>query len=149
MCARNVKVLVIGPFGAGKTTLIKTVCPNAVLTERPLKVPLGSKKTFTVALDYGVVEMNGTKVHLFGAPGQERFSFMLDVLARGVDALIVLLHGSEGGKYIEFAKKLGKPYIVALTGPSSDSPRSLRLNICDRKEILKVLGELLSRVQRG
>ena len=53
----------------------------------------GEKKpTTTVAMDYGVLRLNGEeKVHLFGTPGQERFEFMWDILTEGGLGLILLL----------------------------------------------------------
>ncbi|MFN6960715.1 MAG: GTP-binding protein, partial [Rhodocyclaceae bacterium] len=49
----------------------------------------------TAALDYGVVRLgNGKRVHLYGAPGQQRFDFMWEVLREGIHGLVLLIDNS-------------------------------------------------------
>lgn len=91
------KILVVGPFNSGKTTLIDTVCNGKIVkTEAPTYGLYKTvKKMTTVALDYGRFTLRSKKIHLFGTPGQERFSFMWHVLARGLDGFVVLIDGSD------------------------------------------------------
>ncbi|MEM4454484.1 MAG: hypothetical protein QXT28_07230, partial [Thermofilaceae archaeon] len=80
-------VLVAGTFGAGKTTFIRTVSGKFLTAERELsgeKVSFGERKlkmTTTVFADIGVVELDGRKLLLYGAPGQSRFDFTVRALA--------------------------------------------------------------------
>ncbi len=76
---QSVKIVITGPFNAGKTTFIKAVSEITVLsTERRVTegTELGAGET-TVAMDFGRITVSDDVVlYLFGTPGQERFSFM-------------------------------------------------------------------------
>jgi small GTP-binding protein len=83
---KKCKIVVFGAFGAGKTTLIKTLDPESSHVEAGC-----TGGTTTVALDYGRVQANGTHIHIFGTPGQERFEFARDIIGRGMDGAILLI----------------------------------------------------------
>jgi len=82
----RLKIVVFGAFGAGKTTLIKTLDPQSKHIEAPC-----AGGTTTIALDYGRVDVDGRQVYLFGTPGQERFEFAREVIGRGMDGAILLI----------------------------------------------------------
>lgn len=92
--SRMLKILFIGPMGAGKTTAI-----TAISDEPPVSTEAGNsdsnqsvKATTTVAMDYGSIELSEDEVvHLYGIPGQPRFKFMWPILARGALGCIMLL----------------------------------------------------------
>jgi len=83
---KKCKIVVFGAFGAGKTTLIKTLDPESSHVEARC-----TAGTTTVALDYGRVRENGNHIHIFGTPGQERFEFARDIIGRGMDGAILLV----------------------------------------------------------
>ena len=83
---KKCKIVVFGAFGAGKTTLIKTLDPASSHVEATC-----TGGTTTVALDYGRVQLNGTHIHIFGTPGQERFEFAREIIGRGMDGAILLV----------------------------------------------------------
>lgn len=91
------KVVFAGPAGAGKTTAISAISDiEVVKTEAKSSdgVELGKHHT-TVAMDYGALHLDdGSWVNLYGVPGQERFSFMWDVLAVGSIGVVLLIDGS-------------------------------------------------------
>jgi small GTP-binding protein len=92
--APTLNILVTGPFGAGKSQFIETISDIPVVsTEQKITDLLeGNEKSLTtVAMDYGRVAIGGTTLHLRGTPGQERFDFMRDLLAREVDGYVLLL----------------------------------------------------------
>ncbi len=82
-----VKVMVFGKGEAGKSTFIRSVIPNAVNIEH---------KGRTVALDYGDLQINGKKIHLFGTPGQARFNVVREVISIRADGAIMIFDGAAG-----------------------------------------------------
>ncbi len=120
---QSVKVVITGPFNAGKTTFIKTVSEITVLsTERQVSDVSGEGKgETTVAMDFGRISISDDVVlYLFGTPGQERFSFMWETLSEGMLGFVLLVDASNGdsirdGKsMIEFFTKMSDvPFVVA------------------------------------
>ena len=95
--ARHNKIIFSGTVGAGKSTAINAlsdippVSTEAVASDDTAKL----KKTTTVAMDYGVLNLpDGEKVMLYGTPGQERFSFMWDILSEGGIGLVLLINNA-------------------------------------------------------
>jgi small GTP-binding protein len=88
------KIIFGGQVGAGKTTAIAAISDVPVVkTEARASDDVALRKdTTTVAMDYGLINLpGGEKVHLFGTPGQTRFSFMWDVLTVGGLGLVLLI----------------------------------------------------------
>lgn len=98
----QVKVLIAGGFGVGKTTFvgaaseIEPLSTEELITTASIGVDnLGGvpeKDTTTVALDFGriTIEQHGIVLYLFGTPGQQRFWFMWDELSNGALGAVVL-----------------------------------------------------------
>jgi len=88
------KILFTGTMGAGKTTSIAALSeiPPVVTEAANSDRALFDKDTTTVALDYGEFTLeDGTKIQLVGTPGQMRFDFMWQVLARGALGVVLLV----------------------------------------------------------
>lgn len=69
------KILVTGPYDAGKSTTVEGMSDESVSVDR-----LGT----TVALDHGEVDRKGIKAELFGTPGQKRFDWALNFLGQSM-----------------------------------------------------------------
>src|SRR5262249_59974621 len=78
-------------------------------------------------MDYGRVDLNGTVLHLSGTPGQTRFNFMWDILAREMNAFVVLVDSTDRPSFPDAAELISQfssfhavPYLVAAN--KSDLP---------------------------
>lgn len=120
------KLVVTGAMGAGKTTFISSLSEIPVVETDVFSEEKGAPTT--VAMDYGLLRVDGLEVHLFGTPGQERFSFMWDVLMEGALGFILLVAGDNPASFIKSRKLLDHitsqfpvPYLVGVT--KQDLPR--------------------------
>ncbi len=134
-----VKIVVTGPFSAGKTTLIRTISEITVLsTEKDITDHTKSRKAeTTVAMDFGRITIDRDLVlYLFGTPGQDRFDFMWEILGEGMLGYILLVDASRQDSLDEavgilaaFRKMARVPFVVALnraSGVSSDDEDRVR-----------------------
>jgi len=120
---QSVKVVITGPFNAGKTTFIKAVSEITVLsTERQISDTSGEGAgETTVAMDFGRITISDDVVlYLFGTPGQERFSFMWETLSEGMLGFVLLVDADDRESYedarsmIAFFRNMSDvPFVVA------------------------------------
>jgi small GTP-binding protein len=82
----KLKIVVFGAFGAGKTTLIKTIDPESKHIEANC-----TGGTTTIALDFGRIQKDNRHIYIYGTPGQERFEFAREIIATGMDGAILLV----------------------------------------------------------
>ena len=125
-----VKVVVTGPFAAGKTTLIRTISEITVLsTERGITDSTRKRKAeTTVAMDFGRITIDRDLVlYLFGTPGQDRFDFMWEILGEGMIGYLLLVDAAredsvqEAAGILEAFRTMARvPYVVALNRAASD-----------------------------
>lgn len=118
-----VKMVVTGPFSAGKTEFISSVSEiDVVSTERKITSAAERvKETTTVAMDFGRITVGPDLVlYLFGTPGQRRFDFMWEILSEGMLGFIVLVDSTrpetfrEAKRILEtFESYANTPYVVA------------------------------------
>ena len=119
-----VKIVVTGPFAAGKTTLIRTISEITVLsTEKGITDETRSRKTdTTVAMDFGRITIDRDLVlYLFGTPGQDRFDFMWEILGEGMLGYVLLVDANRPDSLDEavgilqaFRKMARVPFVVGL-----------------------------------
>lgn len=126
------KLLVTGPFAAGKTSLIQSVSQTPVV-DTEVDTTAGEaivKARTTVAMDFGTytTDENEARLLLFGTPGQRRFWFMTDVLKASADAVIYVVdaqaehtHGEAGAAMRSLLQDLRVPLVVAVN--RCDDPR--------------------------
>ncbi len=176
---RTVKVVVTGPFGAGKTTFIQTISEITVLsTERKVSDHTRSRKGHTtVAMDFGRITVGGElALYLFGTPGQERFDFMWEILAEGMLGFVLLVDHEREESFEEASRILSfftgvadVPFIVAVNKADGDRdaavaaaeqkldvPEGVRVIAVDARErddvkeaLVTLLSSVLSRITAG
>ncbi|WP_461027541.1 GTP-binding protein [Streptomyces sparsus] len=136
------KILVVGPLGVGKTTLIGTVSEITPLSTEAVMTQAGArvdgrgdraKSTTTVALDFGRITIDGELVlYLFGTPGQPRFLPAWRELSRGALGALALVDTRDLAASFDalgHLEDLGLPFAVAVNdfpGSPRHSERALR-----------------------
>jgi small GTP-binding protein len=140
---RTAKVVVTGPFDAGKSTLIHTLCGgDVVTTERPVAptshaADATSSGQTTVAMDHGRIPISDDlTLALVGTPGQDRFGFMWDILAEGMIGYVLVVDASRAASLTE-ARTIRRrveqdtdvPSVVAVNKATDDPERAVRRTI--------------------
>ncbi|WP_026119530.1 GTP-binding protein [Nocardiopsis ganjiahuensis] len=170
------KIAVVGGFGVGKTTMVRSVSEIRPLTTEETMSQAGAgvddnngvegKRTTTVAFDFGRITLDETSVlYLFGAPGQERFWFLWDRLFTGALGAVVLVDTrrlQDCFYAIDRLEAQGTPFVVAHNdfGETEHSLEDVRAALdldpdiplirCDARErasAKKVLIELVHHVR--
>ncbi|MEV6881599.1 ATP/GTP-binding protein [Streptomyces sp. NPDC051135] len=133
----GLKIVVVGGFGVGKTTLVRSVSEirplntEEVMTQAGLGVDdtgsVTAKTTTTVAFDFGRISLNDRVVlYLFGAPGQERFWFLWDRLFAGTLGAVVLVDTrrmDDSWYAIDRLEHHRTPFVVAVNRFDGDAAR--------------------------
>lgn len=138
----GLKIVVVGGFGVGKTTLVRSVSEIRPLNTEETLTRTGegiddltgveAKSATTVAFDFGRITLGPRHVlYLFGAPGQARFWFLWDQLFAGALGAVVLVDTrriDDCWYAIDRLEQLGTPFIVARNdfGGHPYSPAELR-----------------------
>ena len=124
------KIVVTGPFNAGKTEFIRSVSEiDVVSTEKNISdVAEQIKKSTTVAMDFGRITIDrDIMLYLFGTPGQRRFDFMWEILSEGMLGMIVIVDSNSPETFREarniletFRAYAPRPYVVAANKQDCD-----------------------------
>ncbi|MFC8872336.1 ATP/GTP-binding protein [Streptomyces sp. NPDC057148] len=133
----GLKIVVVGGFGVGKTTLVRSVSEIRPLNTEEVMTQAGvgvdetgevtGKTTTTVAFDFGRISLNDRMVlYLFGAPGQERFWFLWDRLFSGTLGAVVLVDTrrmDDSWYAIDRLEHHRTPFVVAVNRFDDDRAR--------------------------
>jgi uncharacterized protein len=125
--ALPVKLVVCGGYGSGKTTFVGAISEivpittEAPITEVSIGVDDGSvatKVATTVALDFGRISLDsGLVLYLFGTPGQSRFRFAWDEVAKGAIGAVILvdtLRIDDAFPSVDFCEARAIPFAIAV-----------------------------------
>jgi small GTP-binding protein len=115
---RQHKIIFTGPVGVGKTTAISSISDiEMVKTDvkaSDIAIKTKSHGQTTIAMDYGLMYIDdGSRIDLYGTPGQERFNFMWEILTQGGIGLILLIDDSRKNSLqdIDFFLKSFKDFL--------------------------------------
>lgn len=100
----NYKIIFSGPVGAGKTTAVESLSDTPLVNTDATATDMtqSRKASTTVAMDYGVLYLDETeRIHLYGTPGQQRFSFMWEILREGGLGLVLLIDNSRENPFAD------------------------------------------------
>ncbi|WP_329121001.1 GTP-binding protein [Streptomyces sp. NBC_01465] len=138
----GLKIVIVGGFGVGKTTMVRSVSEIRPLNTEETMTEAGrpvddtsavrTKTATTVAFDFGRITIDErTVLYLFGAPGQERFWFLWDRLFAGTLGAVVLVDTrrlADSWYAIDRLEHHGTPFIVACNdfGGAIHTPEQLR-----------------------
>lgn len=137
---QTLKMVVTGPFSAGKTQFIQSISEiDVVATEARISSEAERvKDQTTVAMDFGRITIDRDLVlYLFGTPGQRRFDFMWEILSEGMLGFIVIVDSTRPETFREarsildtFRSYAATPYVVAANkqdGMDAWAPEDLRI----------------------
>lgn len=103
------KILVTGPFDAGKSSFVHSLSTRAVSVDR-----LGT----TIALDHGHVDYKGFSADIFGTPGQERFDPIIKMISGEAMGIFLVVDSTAPKDFVrakqmlEITKVYGLPYVI-------------------------------------
>jgi len=110
---QEMKIVIVGDVGAGKSTAIKTIS----------EIPFVNSEVIYLKMVYGIAVLDEAKLHLFSAPGERRFDFMAAALCMDAHGIIIMvnLHSDDPlvsldyylNQYRHFLKK--QPDVIAMT----------------------------------
>lgn len=115
------KILVTGPFDAGKSTFVHALSTRAISVDR-----LGT----TIAMDHGHVDYKGFSADIFGTPGQERFDPIIKLLSGESMGVFLVVDSTNPSDFVrakhmlEITKTYGLPYVVIAN--KQDMPGALK-----------------------
>lgn len=104
------KLLVTGPFNAGKSSFVRAISKESVSVDRKAL----EKFPTTIAMDIGHVDYEGFIADVFGTPGQERFDLMLDVLAKEAVGSFILVDSSAPQTFARAKEMINKTQSEAI-----------------------------------
>ena len=147
-----VKLVIVGGFGVGKTTMVGSVSEIRPLTTEETMTQAGvgvddnygsdTKTATTVAMDFGRISITEQLVlYLFGTPGQERFWFLWNGLFEGALGAVVLIDTRRLEVSFDVLGRLeerGVPFVVAINA----FPGAPRYPVADLRSALDLPEEI-------
>ncbi|MFD8609639.1 ATP/GTP-binding protein [Streptomyces sp. NPDC059631] len=127
----ELKIVVTGGFGVGKTTMVATLSEIPPLTTEALLTDAGrdiddvtgveGKTHTTVAMDFGRITLPHPQqpmiLFLFGTPGQDRFWFAWEDISYGAVGAVVLADTrrlADSFAAVSYFEDLKMPFVVAV-----------------------------------
>lgn len=174
----ELKIVVAGNVGSGKSTSIRAISEVPVIgsaAKATESAALHPNATTTVSIEYGMVHIQNTQLHLYGTPGQRRFDFMSDILCKGAHGMVAMIDNGCGNPLVEIDYYLNQhgdfllenPGIIAITHFDDNNTDTslidyhtyimkhgftcpvMLLDARNKHEVHKVLSRLLLQISRA
>jgi len=122
----EMKLIIVGNVGSGKTTSIRTISEIPMVGSEVKATEdeaIRRKSTTTVSMEYGLLNIQDTKLHIYGSPGQKRFDFVSSTLCQNTSGMVIMIDNGHDNPleeldyFLDFHKKYleTKPAIIAVT----------------------------------
>lgn len=130
------KIVFGGTMGAGKSAAIKALSDTGVLSTEAVNTDTQAhqKALTTVGIDYGEISLDdGTKIGLYGTPGQDRFDFMWSIVCKGAIGIVVLIDHSSSQRlkdlefYLKAFEDLGTNIVIGVTHLDLEHDQKLKI----------------------
>ena len=124
MILQQHKIVFGGTMGAGKSAAIKALSDIGVVSTEAVNTDtqVHQKALTTVGIDYGEINLDdGTKIGLYGTPGQDRFDFMWSIVCKGAIGIALLIDHSSTERlkdlefYLNAFEALGSNIVIGIT----------------------------------
>ncbi|MCX9013517.1 MAG: GTP-binding protein [Candidatus Methanoperedens sp.] len=134
------KIVVTGPFNAGKSTFVHSLSNRAISVDR-----LGT----TIAIDHGHVDYKGFSADIFGTPGQERFDPIIKLISGEAMGIFLVVDSTNPEDFVrakqmlKITKSYGLPFIILANKqdlPGALKPEEIKklFNLPDDVQVLPV-----------
>lgn len=136
MIIQQYKIVFAGSMGSGKTEAIKSLSEIPVLATEAYNTDEQShqKMLTTVGIDYGEITLDdGSKIGLYGTPGQDRFDFMWGVISEGAIGTVILIDHTtktsldELKFYLEYFRNHAENIAIGITHVDLNLERSTHI----------------------
>lgn len=138
---RRYKVVILGPYNSGKTTLVHLLDAGSKSVEA--EESYGNGET-TVAIDFGRFVLDGVMLFLFGTPGQKRFDVVREAAIEGVDGIVFLIDGTRAidsmvMEVVRIIEQSGIPFVIGVNKVDvNPSARSVVERISESGQIFPI-----------
>lgn len=136
MILQQYKIVFGGTMGAGKSAAIQVLSDIAVVSTEALNTDTDAHTKYltTVGIDYGEISLDdGTKIGLYGTPGQDRFDFMWNIVCKGAIGTVILIDHTRPDRlqdfefYINAFKAYGDNLVVGITHLDEKNDQMLKI----------------------
>ena len=136
MILQQYKIVFGGTMGAGKSAAIQALSDVSVVTTEAVNTDTEAHHKFltTVGIDYGEISLDdGTKIGLYGTPGQDRFDFMWSIVCKGAIGTVVLIDHSQTDRlkdlefYLNAFADYGSNIVVGITHLDEEHEHKLKI----------------------
>lgn len=136
MLLQQHKIVFGGTMGAGKSAAIQALSDIPVVKTEAVNTDTEAHQKFltTVGIDYGEISLDdGTKIGLYGTPGQDRFDFMWSIVCKGAIGIVILIDHSQTDRlknlefYLNTFEQYGSNIVVGITHIDQEHEQKLKI----------------------